>query len=190
MRLAENTGRKKSPSEHHCTTLSGYIFATKARIDNRKKNLLNSNISSRRSHNMVNFRPLTAEIGLPVWAFQQILTDFTSWLHYCSNIAHRRPNKLCTMFCRLLHWHTIYIFGGSCPLTEFFLLQSSLYFGPSLAFSYIGSVTARHSSSGVSQTLQRGTRNGITELSWRAPPIFGWAAVTLGIGPHSSSWWS
>jgi len=28
---------KKSPSAHHRTTLSGYIFATKARIDNRKK---------------------------------------------------------------------------------------------------------------------------------------------------------
>jgi len=28
---------KNSPSGHHCTTLSGYIFATKARIDNRKK---------------------------------------------------------------------------------------------------------------------------------------------------------
>jgi len=39
---------------------------------------------------------------------------------------------------------------------------------------------------GVSQTLQRGTRNGITELSQRAPFIFGWAAITLGIGPHSS----
>jgi len=41
MRLAENTGRKKvakkSPSGYHRTTLSGYIFATKARIDNRKK---------------------------------------------------------------------------------------------------------------------------------------------------------
>jgi len=38
--LAANTGRKKSPSRHHRTTLSGHIFATKARIDNRKKNLL------------------------------------------------------------------------------------------------------------------------------------------------------
>jgi len=38
---------------------------------------------------------------------------------------------------------------------------------------------------GVSQTLRRGTRNGITELSQTAPPIFGWAAITLGIGPHS-----
>jgi len=39
---------------------------------------------------------------------------------------------------------------------------------------------------GVSQTLRRGTRNGIAELSQRVPPIFGRAAITLGIGPHSS----
>jgi len=43
-RLAENTGtqksRQKSPSGHHRTTLSGYIFATKTRIDNRKKKLV------------------------------------------------------------------------------------------------------------------------------------------------------
>ena len=31
-----------------------------------------------------------------------------------------------------------------------------------------------------------GTRNGITELPQRAPPIFDRAAITLGIGPHSS----
>jgi len=41
MRLAENTWRKKiaknSPSGRHRTTLSDYIFTTKARIDNRKK---------------------------------------------------------------------------------------------------------------------------------------------------------
>jgi len=39
--LTENTGRKnrqKLPSGHHPTTLSGYIFATKACIDNREKN--------------------------------------------------------------------------------------------------------------------------------------------------------
>jgi len=58
---------KNSPSVHHCATLSGYIFATKARIDNRKKNLLNSNISLTCPHIMVNFVPLVAEIGLPVW---------------------------------------------------------------------------------------------------------------------------
>jgi len=63
-RLAENAGPKKNaknwPSGRHRTTLSGYSFATKARIDNRKKNLLSSNISSTCPHNMVNF-------GLVVW---------------------------------------------------------------------------------------------------------------------------
>jgi len=53
---------KKLPSAHHHTTLSGYVFATKAHIDNRKKNLLSSNIFSRCPHNMV-----TAEIGPVVW---------------------------------------------------------------------------------------------------------------------------
>jgi len=63
--LAGN-GRKKSPFWHHCTTLSGYIFGTKACIDNRKK-LLNSNTSSTCPVNMLNFRLLTAEICLRVW---------------------------------------------------------------------------------------------------------------------------
>jgi len=52
---------------HHRTTLSGYIFATKARIDNRKKNLLSSNISFTCPHNMVNFGRLAAEIISLVW---------------------------------------------------------------------------------------------------------------------------
>jgi len=39
----------------------------------------------------------------------------------------------------------------------------------------------------VRQTLRRGTRNGITELSQAVPPIFVWAAITLDIGSHSSS---
>ena len=59
--------RQKSPSGHHRTTLSGYIFATTARIDNRKKNLLSSNSSSRCPHNMVNFGLLAAEVVSLVW---------------------------------------------------------------------------------------------------------------------------
>jgi len=65
-RLAGNTGRKndakKSPSAHHRTTLSGYIFATEAHIDNRKKYLLSSNIFPTCSYNMVNFGPLAAAL--------------------------------------------------------------------------------------------------------------------------------
>jgi len=66
-RLAENTGHKKSPSRHHRTNFSGHIFATKACIDNRKKKLLSSNTSSSCPDNIVNFGPLTAEIGSGVW---------------------------------------------------------------------------------------------------------------------------
>ena len=53
---AKKSPKIKSPSAHHRATLSGDIFATKARVDNRK--LLSSNISSRCPHNMVNFGPL------------------------------------------------------------------------------------------------------------------------------------
>ena len=47
--------------------MSGYIFATKARIDNQKKNLLSINIFFRCPHNMVNFDPLTVEIVSLLW---------------------------------------------------------------------------------------------------------------------------
>ena len=37
LKTQDAKSRQKSPAGHHRTTLSGYIFATKARIDNRKK---------------------------------------------------------------------------------------------------------------------------------------------------------
>jgi len=59
--------RQKSPSGHRRTTLTGYIFAAKAHIDSRKKNLLSSNTSSTCPYNMVNFGPIMAEILSLVW---------------------------------------------------------------------------------------------------------------------------
>jgi len=84
MRLAENTGRKNgknSPSRHHHTTLSGYIFATKAqinnaRIDNRKKNLVREEYLPQCRHNMVNFGPPAAEIGSLVWGTTANFNEF------------------------------------------------------------------------------------------------------------------
>ena len=58
---------KNAPSGHHRTNLSGDSFATKACIDNRKKNLLNSNTSCTCFDNAVNFGPLAAEIHWRVW---------------------------------------------------------------------------------------------------------------------------
>jgi len=87
---------------------------------------------------------------------------------------------------RLLGWYTLYTFlGGFCPLTEFCQVQNSLYVqvlrSPILSALLHGTQPA-----GVSEILRRGTRNGIVELSQRVPPIFGWAATTFDIGPHSS----
>jgi len=65
--MQDTKSRQKSSSGHHPTTMSGYIFATKACIDNRKKNLLSSNITCKCPHNMVNFGPLAAEILSLVW---------------------------------------------------------------------------------------------------------------------------
>ena len=56
---------KNSPSGHHHTSLSGCIFASKARIDNQ---MLNSNTFSTCPHNMANLGPLTAEIDSGVWS--------------------------------------------------------------------------------------------------------------------------
>jgi len=85
-RLAATTGRKndakKSPSRHHRTTLSGYIFATEACIDNRKKNLLSSNISSTCPHNMANFGLLSAEIVSLVWGTPATFNSFRVFAGY------------------------------------------------------------------------------------------------------------
>jgi len=108
-RLAGNTGPKKSPSGHHRTTLSGHIFATKARIE---KKLLSSNTASTCFHNMVNFGPLAAEIDSVVW-------------------------------------------GTPANFNGFRVLAALLH----------------------------GKLRGVEQ---RAPPIFGRAAITLDIGPHSS----
>ena len=115
-RLAVNTGRKmtqKSLSEQHRTTLSSYIFATKARMDNPK----NSNISSTYPYNTANFGPLTAEIGCSgVWG---IPANFNGFRVLASLLERRRSPEAN----QTIHdvwpspWlvHYVYIFGGCCP---------------------------------------------------------------------------
>jgi len=83
-------------------------------IDNRKKNLLNSNISSTcpqyGEHRLTNGWDCLVSFGL---GHQQISTAFVSWLHYCTNFAQQRSTTLCTMFGNLLGWYTIYTFSGA-----------------------------------------------------------------------------
>ena len=74
---------KSLPSGHYRTRLSGYIFTTKAHIDNRK-NLLKGNISSTCPHNMANFCPLTAEIVSLVWGTPANFNGF----HVLATLLH------------------------------------------------------------------------------------------------------
>jgi len=149
-RLAGNTGRKKiakkSQSGHHCTTLSDCIFATKTcRLSIIGKKVLGSNMCSTCFHSMVNFGPLTAEIGLGVCGTP---ANFDECHVLPSSLQRRRSTDLN----QTLHnvWppsvlvHYIYIFGGYCPLREFCQVQNSVNVqvlrSPILA--------VRHSSSG------------------------------------------
>jgi len=85
---------KNSSCGHHRTTLLGYIFASKARIDNREKNMLNSNISPTRPYSMVKFGPLAAEIVWLVSGTQQISTGFRvlAALLHGTLVSGRQPN--------------------------------------------------------------------------------------------------
>ena len=110
---------KKSPSGHNPTTLSGYIFATKAYVDNRKKKLVK----------------------------QQYLLHMSSWY------GELRPTN---------GWDPLESLGHPSKFQR---------------VSRLGSVTARHSSIGHQPNF--------AALS-RGRHLFGRAAITLGIGPHSS----
>jgi len=90
------------------------------------------------------------------------------------------------MFGSLLAWYTIHIFGSCCLVTEFCSVQNSLYV-QLLRSPILATLLHVTPAAGVSQTLRRSTWNAITELSQRAPTIFGWAAITLGTGRHFSS---
>jgi len=138
---------QKSPSGHHGTTLSGYIFATKARVDNRKK-MLNSNVSSTCPHNMINFGPLTAEIRWRVWDTPAYFNGFRVLALLLQRRRSTEANQtLDDVWLSPGLVHYIYIFGSSCPLTEFCHVQNSLCVQV-LRSPIIGSVTARHFSSG------------------------------------------
>jgi len=68
--LAENTGRKNDAKNRHLGTIPQLCRAIswqQRHVSTIGKNLLSSNISSTRDHNMVNFGPLAAEIVSGVW---------------------------------------------------------------------------------------------------------------------------
>ena len=158
---------------------------------------------------MVDFGPLTSEIRWRVWGTPANFNGFcvlASLLHrrFISVIAAfvlkrfvklqptNQPaptslwlNRSQPKFARclaisctgILYMH----FWGLLPFNRI-LPAAKFTLHPSLAFSYIRSVTTRHSSSGRQPNFVAWYYGTFAE----APPIFGWAAITLGIGRHSS----
>jgi len=166
---------QKSPSAHHRTTLSGCIFTTEACIDNRKKNFLNSSISSTCPHNMVTFGPLPAEIDWRVWGTPANFNGFRVLALLLQRRRSMEANQTLHdvwMSPRLVGY--LYIFCGCCPVTEFCQVQSSLcvlqvFHSPILA----ASLTA----------LEQWAPAKLCGVEHTAPPIFSTSTITLGIGP-------
>jgi len=87
--FAGNTGRKNDAKNRHFGTIAQLCWAVGLSSQlkhcvHKRKNLLSSNTSSTRPRNMVNFGPLTADIGSGVLALLQISTGFVSWQRYCT----------------------------------------------------------------------------------------------------------
>jgi len=79
MRLAENTRCKKSPKIAIWASLHKFVglyLHNQGMYRQSQNDLLSSNMSSIYLHNMVNFGPLAAEIGLPVWGIPANFSGF------------------------------------------------------------------------------------------------------------------
>jgi len=117
---------KNSPSAHH-RTICRAVFSQLRHVSTIGRNVLNSNISSTCSHNMVNFSPLAAEIVSAVWGTPANFNGF----RVLASLLHRRRSTEVNQTSHNV-WpfpglaHCTYIFGGSCPVTEFCQVQNSL----------------------------------------------------------------
>ena len=154
-RLTENTERKNYAKNRHLHTIAQFCRTVSSQLKDVStigKNLLNSNISSICTHNMLNL-PLTAEICWRVWGTP---ANFNGFLVLAS-LLHQRCS---TDVNQTLHdvWpspalvYCIYIWRF-LPLTQFCQVQNSLCV--QVLHSHI-LATLLHGSGvvGVCQTLQ------------------------------------
>jgi len=117
---------KKLPSAHHRTTLSGYVFATKTCIDNRKKHVKQQYLL----HMSSQYGELQPTNGWDPLAGLGHPANFNVF-RVLASLQHRHRS---TEVNQTLHnvWpfpglvHYIYIFGGSCPLTNSARCKNSL----------------------------------------------------------------
>jgi len=181
MWLAENTRRKKNYGKNrhlHIAQLCGAIYSQLRHVSTIGKKSLNSSISFTFPHKsqydelrLTNGRDRLVSLGHPNNLFNGFCL-FASLLHRSRSAQVNQTLHYVWPSPGLVPYHFRGLLRPNAILSG-----AKFTLCPSLAFSYIDGVTAQHSSSG------RQPNCGVQQ---RAPPIFGRAAITLGIGPHSS----
>jgi len=155
---------KKLLSGHHRTPLLGCVFATKARINSRKKLVKQQYVL----HMSLLYVELGPTNGLDLLA---------SLGHPSNDVAQRRSTKLCRMFdvswagTLCIHFRQLLPHNRILPRAKFTLRP------PCLMLSY----WQRYCTA-----LKQWARAKLCGIEHTAPPIFSRATIALGIGPHSS----
>ena len=152
----------------------------------QSKNLLN--IFSTCPHNIANFRPLTAKIGSVISGSP---ANF-DWFRVLPSLLQQCQQRRSPEANQTLHdvWsspglvHYIYIFRALAPSRNFG--RCNIHFTSKCCVHLYWQRYCTALQQQASTKLRRDTRNGITELSQRAPFTFGWAAITLSISQRSS----
>ena len=142
-------------------------------------------MSSTRLHNMTNFGPLAAEIGSKVW---DTPANFKGFRVLASLVERRRSpeaNRTLHDVWALLGCYIIYTFSAALAPRWNFATCKIHFASKSCILLYWQRYCPALQQRGQPPNFAAWYKNRITELSRRAPPVFGWAAMTLGIGPHS-----
>jgi len=169
--------RKNDAKNRHLHTIAQLCRAMSS-YRQSEKNLLNSNISSTCAHNMANFGPLTAEIGSGVCSTPANFNGF----HVLPSLLQRRHSREANQTLQdvwpspgLVH-NTMYIhFLGLLPHDGILSGACKIHLTSNSCVVYILTALLYGTpAGGVSQTLRRCTRNGITELSQTSPPYSAW----------------
>jgi len=130
---------------------------------------------------MVNFGSLAAEISSGILGTPANFNGFHMFallLHWPRSLETDQTLHDVWLSPGLVHY--MYIFGSSCPLTEFAMCKIHFTSKSCVLVYWHAALLHGTPAAGISQTLWHGTRNGIIELLQWTPPIFGWAAITLG----------
>jgi len=121
----------KTQKNLHLSTIAQFCWAVSSQLRHvstiGKKNSLNSNICCTCPHSMANFGLLAAETGSSVCGTPANFNGHRALVSLLQRHRSMEANQTLhdvSSSAALVHY--IYIFGGSCPVTEFWQVQNAL----------------------------------------------------------------